>query len=397
MHDPEHPSRRDFVRAAILAGGVAGGSRAAAAVAAPPTLSGVDAAVGEFVADGSIAGAVTVVADRDGLLHLGAVGRADVAADRPMPPDALFWIASMTKPVTGAAVMMLVDEGRLRLSDPVARHIPAFAGLVDPAGRPAEITLEQALTHTSGLGDIPRAEAQRARSLEALLPACLAQPLKFTPGTRWSYCQTGINAAARVVEIVAGEPFQDFLEQRLFGPLGMRDTTFFPDAARRARLATTYRLGREGKSLESDRPGLDVDAGERVALANGGLFSTGPDYARFARMLLCGGALDGRRYLSAEAVTTLAADHTGPLTAGFLPGSCWGVATAVVREPQGVTATLSPGTYGHGGAYGTQAWIDPVRGVAQILLFQRSDIGNSDGSPMRRRFHEAVARSLGWT
>jgi CubicO group peptidase (beta-lactamase class C family) len=293
--------------------------------------------------------------------------------------------------------MMLVDEGRLRLEDPIAKHLPAFAALTDPAGRPAGITLAQALTHTSGLGDIPRAEAQRARSLEALLAACLEQPLRFSPGSRWAYCQTGINAAARVVEAVSGERFQDFLDKRLFAPLGMRDTTFFPDAAHRARLATTYRLGRDGKPLEADRPGLDVEAGERVALANGGLFSTGPDYARFARMLLAGGTLDGRRYLSAEAVRTLAADHTGPLAAGFVPGSCWGIATAVVREPQGVTATLSPGTFGHGGAFGTQAWIDPVRGVAQILLFQRSDIGNSDGSPMRRQFHEAVARSLGWT
>lgn len=351
----------------------------------------------EMVAAREIAGAVTVVAGRDGVLHMESTGLADITSGRLMKPDTLFWIASMTKPVTGVAVLSLVDEGKLRLSDPIARYIPAFAGLVDPAGRPAEVTLEQALTHTAGLGDIPREQMQRARSLEALLPACLAQPLKFTPGTRWSYCQTGINAAARVVEIVAGEPFQDFLDERLFAPLGMRDTTFFPDAARRGRLATTYRLGPEGRGLEADRPGLDVEAGDRVALANGGLFSTGPDYARFARMLLCGGVLDGRRYLSAEAVATLAADHTGPLPAGFLPGSCWGVATAVVREPQGVTATLSRGAFGHGGVYGTQAWIDPTRGVAQILLFQRSDIGNSDGSPMRRRFHEAVARSLGWS
>jgi len=423
----EPRSRRAFVRQALAAGTAATACCGAPADAAPasappsapsaappsapsaaaaagaadaraggpaPTLPGVNEALAEFVTDGEIAGAVTVVADRDGLRHVGAVGRADIAADRPMAADALFWIASMTKPVTGVAVMMLVDEGRLRLSDPIADYIPEFAGLVDPAGRPAAITLEHALTHTSGLGDVPRQQAQQATSLAELLPPCLAQPLKFTPGTKWSYCQTGINAAARVVEIVTGAPFQDVLEQRLFGPLGMRDTTFFPDDDRCARLATTYRVSAAERRLVPDKPGLDVTNRRRVALANGGLFSTGPDYVRFARMLLGRGAVDGRRYLSAAAVDTLASDLTGPLAAGFVPGSCWGVATAVVREPQGVTATLAPGSFGHGGAHGTQAWIDPVRGVAQILLFLRSDVGNSDGSPMRERFHAAVARAV---
>ena len=429
MPDQFARSRRDFVRDALAAGTAAAGAArplaaappaaappaaappaaappaagAAAAPAAtaspapPPTLPGVNEALGEFVADGLIAGAVTVVVDRVGLRHLGTVGRADIDADRPMPSDALFWIASMTKPVTGVAVMMLVDEGKLRLADTLATYVPEFKGLVDPAGGPAAITLEQALTHTSGLGDVPRMQAQAAESLAALLTECLKQPLKFTPGTKWSYCQTGINAAARVVEVVSGMPFQEFVEQRLFGPLGMRDTGFFPDEPRIARLATTYRLAATEKRLAPDRPGIDVTVRRRVALANGGLFSTGPDYARFARMLLGRGTLDGRRYLSAAAVDTLAADHTGPLAAGFVPGSCWGIATAVVREPQGVTATLSPGTFGHGGAHGTQAWIDPVRGVAQILLFLRSDVGNSDGSPMRAQFHDAVARALAWT
>jgi len=403
---PPTRSRRAFVRDALVAGSAAAASPAALADAAPPaapptaavpTLPGVNEAVAEFVTDGRLAGAVTLVADRDGLRHVGAVGRSDIDADRPMTADALFWIASMTKPVTGAAVMMLVDEGTLRLADTIATYVPEFAGLVDPAGAPAAITLEQALTHTSGLGDVPRQQAQQAASLAELLPQCLAQPLKFTPGTKWAYCQTGINAAARVVEIVAGEPFHEFLEKRLFGPLGMRDTGFFPDDARCARLATTYRISPSERRLVPDKPGLDVTNRRRAALANGGLFSTAPDYARFAQMLLGRGALDGRRYLSESAVATLAADHTGPLAAGFVPGSCWGVATAVVREPQGVTATLSPGSFGHGGAHGTQAWIDPVRGVAQILLFLRSDIGDSDGSPMRERFHAAVARALGWT
>ncbi|MBE2213070.1 MAG: beta-lactamase family protein [Opitutaceae bacterium] len=360
-----------------------------------PTLPGIADAMQPYIASGDSAGFVTVVADRDGLRHVQSQGLADIAGARPMTADTLFWIASMTKPVTGVAVMMMVDEGRLALADPVAKYIPEFAALRTPSGAPANLTLEQLLNHTSGLADLPRGDAASARTLADLIPLYLALPMNFEPGAKWQYCQSSINTAARVVEIVSGERFDVFLEKRLFQPLGMKDTTFYPDEAQRARLATSYRKDPASGGLVVAEARFDLSTRERPPLANGGLYSTPRDYAQFARMLLRRGELDGRRYLSEAAVAALVTDRTREIPAGFVPGSAWGVATILVREPQGVTAGLSAGSFGHGGAWGTQAWVDPVRGVAHLLFYQRADIGNGDGSPMRGAFHDAVARALG--
>jgi CubicO group peptidase (beta-lactamase class C family) len=359
-----------------------------------PTLPGVAGALEKFVAGGEVAGFVSLVADRDGLRHLHAQGLADIASARPMREDTIFWIASMTKPVTGVAVMMLVDEGKVALADPVAKYIPEFAALRTPSGAPANLTIEHILTHTSGLGDLPTEVYVLAPSIEDLVNRYLTLPMQFEPGTRWSYCQSGINTACRIVEIVSGQRFEAFLQERLFTPLGMKDTTFFPTDAQIPRIATPYAIDPASRALVPGKPGRDVHNRRRAALGNGGLFSTARDYAQFARMLLRRGELDGRRYLSEAAVATLASDRTRGLEAGWVPGTAWGVATAVVREPADVAAALSPGSFGHGGAHGTQAWIDPVRGNVQILLFARSDIGNSDGSAMRGAFHAAVAEAL---
>lgn len=360
----------------------------------PPVLPGVAEAMDKYIESGDAAGFVTLVADRDGLVHLRARGLADIAGARPMREDTLFWIASMTKPVTGVAVMMMVDEGRLALTDPVAKHIPEFAALRTPSGAPANLTIEQLLNHTSGMADLPRGEGTQARTLADFIPLYLALPMEFEPGSKWQYCQSSINTAARIVEIVSGESFGAFLEKRLLQPLGMRDTTFFPTEAQQARLATPYKKDPATGALVVDAFWVDPRTHDRPPLANGGLFSTARDYAQFARMLLRRGELDGRRYLSEAAVAALVTDRTKDIPAGFVPGSAWGVATILVREPQGVTAGLSPGSFGHGGAFGTQAWVDPVRGVAHLLFYQRSDIGNGDGSPMRGAFHDAVAHAL---
>ncbi len=360
-----------------------------------PVMPGVGAAMQRFIDAGELSGVVTLVADKDAIVHLQAQGLADIASGRAMREDTLFWIASMTKPVTGVAVMMLVDEGRLALADPVAKYIPEFAALRTPSGAPANLTLEHLLAHTSGLGDLPSEIYTVAPSIEALIPQYLALPMQAEPGTRWSYNQSGINTACRIVELVSGRRFDAFLQERLFDPLGMRDTTFFPSDAQIARLAMPYAIDPATRALVPGKPGRDVHNRQRAALGNGGLFSTARDYAQFARMLLRRGELDGRRYLAETSFEVLVADHTGALEAGFVPGSVWGIATALVREPRDVAATLSPGSFGHGGAQGTQAWVDPGRGVVQILLFQRSDIGNSDGSAMRGAFHAAVAQAIG--
>jgi CubicO group peptidase (beta-lactamase class C family) len=372
--------------------------------AAEPKLPGIGAAMEDMVAKHEVAGAVTVVAAKDRLLHLEASGWADVAAKRPMTADTLFWIASMTKPVTGVAVLMLQDAGKLSVTDPVAKYLPEFAALKTPSGKPANLTLTQILTHTSGLGEATGPAAQQAKTLADLVPLWLAAPMQYEPGEKWKYTQSGINAAARIVEVVSGTTFDVFVQQRIFDPLGMKSTTFYPTAEQRRRLVTAYAKNKESGALEPVPPRPEFGPRDRPPQGNGGLYSTGPDYARFCRMLLNGGTLDGRRYLTAAAMKDLTTPQTGDLPTGFFQDASygshganygWGIATSIMKTPhEGVAAMLSPGTYGHGGAWGTQAWIDPVKGVAYILMVQRSGLPNSDASDVRGAFQQAAAAAL---
>ena len=369
-----------------------------------PTLPGIGTAMEEMIAKNEIAGAVTVVVAKDRVPHLETSGFADVAAKRPMAPDTLFWIASMTKPVTGVAVLMLQDQGKLTVSDPVAKYLPEFAGLKTPSGKPANLTLTQILTHTSGLGEAGGPAAQRARTLADLVPLWLAAPMQYEPGEKWKYTQSGINAAARVVEVVSGMTFDVFVQKQIFDPLGMKSTTFYPTDGQRARLATAYAKNKDTGALDSVPPRPDFGPRDRPPQGNGGLYSTAPDYARFCQMLLNGGALDGRRYLSAAAMKFLTTPQTADLPTGFFQTEAygnrgtnygWGLGTSILRTPhEGVAAMLSPGTYGHGGAWGTQAWIDPVKGVAYVLMVQRSNFPNSDASDVREAFQQAAVKAL---
>jgi len=366
-----------------------------------PQLAGIGAAIDTAIDAREISGAVTVVVTEDKILHLQAHGRADIAAGKPMQPDALFWIASMTKPVTAVAVLMLQDEGKLNVADPVAKYVPAFADPKTPSGQPANLTLTQLLTHTSGLGEAPRVAARNARTLSDLVPLYLAAPMQYEPGAKWQYSQSGINLAAHIVEVVSGLSFDAFVQQRILDPLGMTNTTFYPAAGS---IVTAYAKHRTTGALDPVPPRADFGVRGHPPLGNGGLYSTGPDYARFCQMLLGGGVLEGRRYLSPAAMELLTTVQTGTLACGFFqspgPGNHganygWGIGTCILRTPhEGVVAMLAPGTFGHGGAWGTQAWIDPVRGVAYILMVQRSNFGNSDASGVRRAFQQAAAEAL---
>ena len=374
------------------------------AFAEAPILPGVGAAMQEMTAKNEIAGAVTLVVSKDRVLHLESIGFADVAAKRPMTPDALFWIASMTKPVTGVAVLMLQDEGKLSVADPVAKYLPEFAALKTPSGKSANLTITQILTHTSGLGEATGPAVQQAHTLADLVPIWLAAPMQYEPGEKWKYTQSGINAASRIVEVVSGMAFDVFVQKRIFEPLGMKDTTFYPTDAQRARLATAYEKNKDSGALEPVPARADYGTRDRPPQGNGGLYSTGPDYARFCQMLLNGGTFEGHRYLSAEAMKLLSTPQTGDLPTGFFQSDTygnrganygWGIATCVLRTPhEGVAAMLSPGTFGHGGAWGTQAWIDPVKGIAYIMMVQRSGLANSDASDVRRAFQQAAADAL---
>jgi CubicO group peptidase (beta-lactamase class C family) len=361
-------------------------------VAAPaPEIPGVSAAMRAAVDRHEVAGAVTLVIGREKTLHLSAVGSSDIAAGTPLTTDALFWIASMTKPITASAVMMLQDEGKLSVEDPVSKYLPEFAGVKTADGAPAVITLHHLLTHSSGLAEVGNEEGKNAHTLADLIPLFVHKPLQFAPGSKWQYCQTGINSLGRIIEVVSGKSYPEFLQERLFTPLGMTDTTFYPTAAQQLRIAKTYQF-KDGQLAVGKLPApFDPTISGRVPMANGGLFSTAHDYGRFCQLILNHGALDGRHYLSPAAVAMMTSVQSGDLVTGFTPGNGWGLGWCVIRHPQGVSAALSPGTFGHGGAFGTQVWIDPVKEIAYVLLVQRANFPNSDGSDIRRDFHNAVA------
>lgn len=365
----------------------------------PLTAHAADRSIAErmrgFIDKKEVAGTVTLVATRDKVVHLEAVGHADVANGTPMKADTIFWIASMTKPVTATAVMMLQDEGKLSVEDPVGKYIPELKDLKTKDGKPANLTLRHLLTHTGGLGEANSEQSKAATTLADLIPHYASQPVKFQPGTKWEYSQSSINSLGRVVEIVSGQPFQDFLQQRLFAPLGMKDTTFYLSAGQVSRLAKSYERTADGKLREKPifiLEGHSPNSRQRYPAANGGLFSTAPDYGRFCRMILNEGELDGRRYVKIESVEQMTSLQTPEnIKTGFTDGNGWGLGWCVVRKPQGVSEKLSPGSFGHGGAYGTQAWIDPVKGIAYVLMTQRANFPNSDDSDLRKAFQEAAA------
>jgi CubicO group peptidase (beta-lactamase class C family) len=374
---------------------------AALSHAAPPNpakLAAIPEQIKPFIDQNEISGAVTLVATKDQILHLAAIGEADRSAHAAMKTDDIFWIASMTKPITGAAILMLQDQGKLNFEDPVSKYIPEFANIKTPIGKPANLTLKHLLTHTSGLAEASFEQQKAAKTLSDLIPYFVIKPTQFEPGSKWAYCQSGINTLGRIIEIVAGQSYPDFLQKRFFDPLGMKQTTFYPTKAQQARVAHTYEKNKSTGKLDEASvslfAGQDLSATDRVPLANGGLYSTAADYARFCQMLLNNGSLDGKNYLKPESVKLMSSVQSGDVKTGFTPGNGWGLAVCVVREPQGVTAMLSPGTFGHGGAYGTQAWIDPIKGVAYILMVQRKNFPTADASDVRKAFQQAASDAM---
>ena len=364
-------------------------------------------ALQQFVDKHIIAGAVTVVGTNKGIVQLEAIGSLHLDAKEPMPKDALFRIASMTKPITAVGIMILADKGKLSVDDPVEKHLPEFKGQMLVEKRTAErltlkkpvrpITLRDLLTHTSGLPGYPpglgNLYRKRDRSLAEAILALSQRPLEFEPGSRWSYCNSGIDTLGRVIEVVSGQSYEDFLAQRIFEPLGMKDTTFRPSKEQLKRLAGLYNV-KDGKLVAMPGSLIGPSAGARHPIPAGGLYSTGADQARFYRMMLNSGSLDGKRILTEASVKTMTQAQTAELKAGFTPGMAHGLGFAVVRHPEGVTGMLSPGTFGHGGAFGTQAWADPKRGLFMVLLIQRTGLRNSDASDMRREFQRLAVDAI---
>ncbi|HEY1083553.1 MAG TPA: serine hydrolase domain-containing protein [Prosthecobacter sp.] len=376
---------------------------------AAPAAGPVVAAMQKLVDESQLAGSVTLVAQNGKVVSFEAVGRQDIASKTPMARDSLFWIASMTKPITALAVMMLQDEGKLNIEDPVMKHLPEFKGqllvkeksdsqtvLVKPA-RP--VTIKDLLTHTSGLVSASPLDkdALDVLTLKEAVYTYALSPLQFEPGSKWSYCNPGINTLGRIVEVVSGEEYAKFLNKRLFKPLGMKHTTFWPKKKEIEKLATSYKPGADSKGLEVAEikyltPPFSSE--KRAPLAAGGLFSTAEDLLALYSMLLNGGEVEGKRYISEASLKLMIQNQTGDLKAGFTEGMGMGLGFQVVVKPVGVTGMLSPGTYGHGGAHGTQGWIDPVKKSIHILLIQRAALGNGDASPIRQAFQESAAGLL---
>jgi CubicO group peptidase (beta-lactamase class C family) len=343
-----------------------------------------------FVDDGTISGAVTLVGRRGKIIHLQAVGLADIEREKPMRRNSMFSIASMTKPIVATGVMILQDEGKLNVNDKLSKYIPAFAQVKLSNGDAVEreLTIRDAITHTSGLAGNQIFSGTLADAVDDLTQ----RPLAFQPGSKWQY-SPGLNVAGRIIEIVAEQPLQDFLKQRIFDPLGMRNTTFFPDQRQLKRIATLYGLGDDKKSLVAVENRI-VDPDEvKAPNPSGGLMSTARDMYRFYQMVLNHGEFRQLRILSAVAVSEMTSPQTGDLTTGFTPGNCWGLGWCILREPQGVTGMLSPGTYGHGGAFGTQGWVDPETKTVYVLMIQRTEMGNSDASDVRMKFQEIASKA----
>ena len=358
-----------------------------------------------FVAGGTLAGAVTLVATADKVLSLEAVGWANVAAKAPLRTDAVFWIASMSKPMTAAALMMLVDEGKVKVDDPVEKYLPEFRGqmvaveqdkdhvLLKPPAHP--ITVKEILSHTSGLPFMSRLEAGKVDTLplrEAVLTYALG-PLTFEPGTRYEYSNAGINTAGRLIEVVGGMPYEAFLEKRLFGPLGMKDTTFWPSAEQLKRLAKSYKPGPGNAGLEETPIGqmtYPLAGRSRGPSPAGGLFSTAADVGLFGRMVLAGGVFGDRRYLSEAAVRQMTATQTGDLLGGGQGEGGYGFGWSTSRRAASATGTVIPGPCGHGGAYATNLSIDPARGLVTVFMVQHAGYPGTDGGKILPAFQKAA-------
>jgi CubicO group peptidase (beta-lactamase class C family) len=365
-----------------------------------------------FVDEKTVAGAVTLIVHGDETVEFEAAGMADVEANHPMQKDTIFQIMSMTKPVTAIGIMMLAEAGKLALRDPVEEYLPEFhnqrvATNVGPdATRLAvpdhPITIRDLLTHTAGIQDSAPAAIHDYMqlmnvSLEEVVRQLAKEPLLFQPGTQWSYSSPGIEILGRLIEVCSGQKYEDFIAERILRPLGMKDSFFFPPADKISRIAMVY--GKEnGKLVRAPGSILGGDPAKyrkgAVFPAPGwGLYSTAEDLLRLYRMMLNRGIYEGHRYLSPFSVHLMTEAHTKDIRpVGWMRGADYGLAWEVVTNPLGELAGHWAGTYGHGGAFGTQGWIDPQSDLISIMLIQRSD-GGTDS--MRNVFLNMAEASLG--
>jgi len=385
-------------------------------------------AVARHVEAKDVSGAVALVARRGKIVFFEAQGLADIDGKKPMARDSIFRLASMSKPITSVAVMMMVEDGKIRLTDRVSQFIPEFKtmkvavakGTTDkpvqmpgfgrggpppappefdlvPAAR--EITVRDLLTHTSGLmsGGVSGMEQNKVAprgpsdTLANYIPKLAQTPLDFQPGTLWRYSGLyGFDVLARIVEIASGQPYDQFLQQRLFTPLGMKDTGFAPTPERMARVATVYQRTPDGML----RPAANANqliSGTYFS-ASGGLMSTAEDYLQFAQMLVNGGALNGKRYLSPKTVELMTSNATGDMVNGQFGRPARGMGFAlgvqVWLDPVAADRRVSAGAFGWEGAYGTHQVMDPAEKMVEIIMMQGAN------GPLQRDFENSVRQAI---
>jgi CubicO group peptidase (beta-lactamase class C family) len=389
-------------------------------------LQRITETVRRYIDSSQITGAVTMVSRKGRIAHFEAQGLMDLEQKTPMRKDAIFRMASMSKPVTGVAILMLMEEGKVRLTDPVSRFVPEFKDTkvamlkTPPAGAPVtapgpggaaqtrepdiysvpaerEITVRDLLTHTSGLESGGAGSREGARiaprstssNLAAYVPTLGAVPLDFQPGTQWRYSAlAGIETLGRIVEVASGQTFDQFLKTRIFDPLGMKDTAFYPSDDRMSRVVTLYER-KDGRLSRIDTPAWL--ATRTLFSGGGGLWSTPEDYMQFAQMLVNGGVLNGTRLLSPRTVDLMASNHVGELYSGIgqrLKGMGFGLTVEVVVDGVSANRRESNGSFGWDGAFGTHFWVDRKEQLVGLLMVQESN------GQLMRDFENAVMQAI---
>ena len=374
----------------------------------------------------AMSGAVVLVADRERVLDVESVGWASLESKEPMRNDALFWIASMTKSVTATALMMLVDEGKVNVHDPLEKYLPEFKGQTiseDDGKAPPHppkhpITIQEILSHTSGVVLAGNPVLRGATTLQDEVAAIAAAPLRREPGTKYEYNNCGINTAGRIIEVTSGLPYAEFVQTRLLDPLEMKETTFWPDDEAAKRLVRSSRRAADGQTLEDAKldKNLTPEVIERVhrqsgvplpliadfgagkgsdytnhyAMPAGGLYSTAGDLAKFCQMLLNRGEWHGRRYLSEAAVAEMSANRTREILVS--PVEAYGLGWSVkIRADEGP----SIGSFGHRGARRTAMWIDPTNQLVMIVMLARMDMTGPEQQELYRSFMQAAIAKWG--
>jgi len=371
------------------------------------------------IAAGDLAGAVVAVARKGRVAYVNAQGVMDLDSKQPMSSSSMFRIASMTKPAVGVGIMMMVEEGKLRINDPVSRYIPEFRNMkvavlqTATAGRGAgaagappaapqfytvpaqrEITIKDLLTHVSGLGsgpmsnsDIDKIARKDGETLAQYIPRLGGTALEFQPGSRWTYSPgAGFETLGRIIEIASGMPLDRFFRTRIFDPLGMKDITFWPTDAQMPRVATVY--ARTPTGLNKQVMPNDTMSRNVYFRGSGGLYSTAEDYLPLGIMLAGGGEMNGKRLLSRKTVEMMSAAHVPDTLQGRPAGEGYGLSVRVVTNHAARGTMLSDGTFGWTGAQGTHFFVDPKEELTAVLMVQTSN------GEIQRDFEDLVAQAV---